>query len=316
LIGVDASTRDEMLANFGKTSNHFGAEAKNTGSQSKAPEAKSESTPIRSRTGHLRRLRDANASEFYGATSFFQISPSEEHLQASSAGEEVLDLNEVPLTGYQNDYPSGQSEATQLGTSADDPSLPSSGLGFTGPDQSAFSPRSEICRYFMANFFEHQYPYFMCLYREYFLRDFDAGGGPYYSDLLLYAICAVGALASEGNLRELSDVFFNRAQELLYGSALECPNLTTLQALILMGHREIGFGKTSKGWLLSGMAFRLAHEMGLHLDPTNWNASDDSRVEREILRRMYWAAFVADKQLSLYFGMLSYLLPQRLQICG
>jgi hypothetical protein len=150
----------------------------------------------------------------------------------------------------------------------------------------------------------------MCLYREYFLRDFDAGAGPYYSDLLLYAVCALGALASEEVApRELSDIFFNRAQQLLYGSALESPNLTTLQALILLGHREIGHGKTSKGWLFSGMAFRLAHEMGLHLDPNNWNGSDDSRVEREILRRTYWAAFVADKQLSLYFGRPPVLYP-------
>jgi hypothetical protein len=150
----------------------------------------------------------------------------------------------------------------------------------------------------------------MCLYREYFLRDFDAGFGPYYSDLLLYAICSMGALASEQvAMRELSDVFLNRAQELLYGSALESPNLTTLQALILLGHREIGHGKSSKGWLFSGMAFRLAHEMGLHLDPNNWNGSDDSRIEREILRRTYWAAFVADKQLSLYFGRPPALYP-------
>ena len=57
------------------------------------------------------------------------------------------------------------------------------------------------------------------------------------------------------------------------------------------------------------MAFRLAHEMGLHLDPSNWNGSDDSRIEREILRRTYWAAFVADKQLSLYFGRPPALYP-------
>ena len=104
------------------------------------------------------------------------------------------------------------------------------------------------------------------------------------------------------DLRELSDIFFNRAQELLYGFSLDSPNITTLQALLLMGHREIGRGRPSKGWLFSGMAFRLAHEMGLHLDPNNWNDSEDSRVEREILRRTYWAAFVADQHLSLYFG--------------
>jgi hypothetical protein len=79
----------------------------------------------------------------------------------------------------------------------------------------------------------------------------------------MYAICSMGALSSgEIASREWSDMFFNLAQQLLYGSALEAPNLTTLQALILLGHREIGHGKTSKGWLFSGMAFRLAHEMG------------------------------------------------------
>lgn len=146
----------------------------------------------------------------------------------------------------------------------------------------------------------------MCLYREYFLRDFDAGFGAYYSDLLLYAICAMGALASqEVALRELSDVFFNRAQELLYRSALESPNLTTLQALILLGHREIGHGKTSKGWLFSGMAFRLCQEMGFHLDPNNWKGSDDSRIEREILRRTYWAAFVSINFLLGVFGAIA-----------
>lgn len=168
-------------------------------------------------------------------------------------------------------------------------------------DFSTFSPKSQICRYLMGEFFRKQYHYFMYLYREGFVMHYDAGDGPYYSEVLLYAICSMGALVSD-DLRELSDVFFGRAQELLYGFALESPNLTTLQALLLMGHREIGQGRSSKGWLMSGMAFRLAHEMGLHLDPNNWNDSEDSRVEREILRRTYWAAFVADKQLSLYFG--------------
>jgi hypothetical protein len=174
----------------------------------------------------------------------------------------------------------------------------------------AFSPQSNVCRNLIATFFNKQYQYHMCLYREFFLRDYQIGKGPYYSDLLLYSICSMGALVSEDiGLRELSDVFFSRAEELLYSLALNSPNLTTVQALILMGHREIGYGKTSKGWLFSGMAFRLSHEMGLHLDPNNWNGSKDSRIEREILRRTYWAAFTADKQLSLFFGRPPALYP-------
>ena len=279
-----------MLANFSASSGHLHVQPAISVPPAEEADPKTESVPIRSRAGHLRKLRDGKAAEFFGATSFFQISPSDDQEPTTTA----IELSPAEMSPIAS------------GIHADSISL-------ENMDDSqflAFSPQSDICRHLMATFFQTQYQYHMCLYREYFLRDYDAGSGPYYSHLLMYAICAMGALASqEVAMRELSDVFFNRAQELLYGSALESPNLTTLQALILLGHREIGHGKTSKGWLFSGMAFRLAHEMGLHLDPNNWNGSDDSRIEREILRRTYWAAFIADKQLSLYFGRPPALYP-------
>ena len=278
-----------MLLNFSASSGHLPGQPTVPSPGTEKPEPKTESKPIRSRSGHLRKLRDGKAAEFWGATSFFQMSPDQD--LATTANE----MSPTNICSMPNRP--GRTFSASLEPIDD-------------PQYLAFSPQSDICRHLMATFFQNQYQYHMCLYREYFLRDFDAGFGPYYSDLLMYAICALGALASqEVALRELSDVFFNRAQELLYGSALESPNLTTLQALILLGHREIGHGRTSKGWLFSGMAFRLCQEMGLHLDPNNWKGSDDSRIEREILRRTYWAAFVADKQLSLYFGRPPALYP-------
>ncbi|RYP62865.1 hypothetical protein DL770_009516 [Monosporascus sp. CRB-9-2] len=154
-----------------------------------------------------------------------------------------------------------------------------------------------------------QYPYLMCLYREFFLRDYDMGAGRYYSEVLLYAICAVGALATgEASMMPVSETFALQAESLVYFS-LDQPDLTLLQALILLGYRYIGHGKASKGWLFCGMAFRLAHEMGLHLDPSNWDGPSESHIDREISRRAYWAAFNADKHLSLYFGRPSALYP-------
>lgn len=35
--------------------------------------------------------------------------------------------------------------------------------------------------------------------------------------------------------------------------------------------------------------------MGLHLDPEYWKTPHESDVEREVLRRVYWGAFIADK---------------------
>lgn len=149
----------------------------------------------------------------------------------------------------------------------------------------------------------------MCLYREFFLRDYDTGAGRYYSEVLLYAICAMGALATgEASMLPVSEAFALQAESLVYAS-LDQPDLTLLQALTLLGYRYIGHGKASKGWLFCGMAFRLAHEMGLHLDPNNWSGPSESHIDREISRRAYWAAFNSDKHLSLYFGRPPALYP-------
>lgn len=84
---------------------------------------------------------------------------------------------------------------------------------------------------------------------------------------------------------------------------------------MICGPLAVGRGQSSKGWLFCGMAFRLAHEMGLHLDPSNWNSeATDSSIDREILRRVYWATFVADKQMSLYFGRPPALYPQEADV--
>ncbi|CAD6457324.1 f5d7a648-59f9-4d08-a484-757d29b08af3 [Sclerotinia trifoliorum] len=261
LVAADASKRDEMLANFSASTNHLSLQWKQSSALPKSDPLDTPNIPIRPRTGHLRKLKDGNSAEFYGATSFSRLI------------RQSIQMILLRLLYYHSPESLRQfchkHRLLQVATCK----------------ALSFSPRSDICKYLMRIFFRHQYQYHMCLYREYFLRDFDAGTGPYYSDLLMYAICSMGALASESTAqRELSDMFSNRAQELLYGFALESPNLTALQALILLGHREIGHGKTSKG-------------------------SNNSWIDREILRRTYWAAFVADKQLSLYFGRPPALYP-------
>ncbi|KND95334.1 putative transcriptional regulatory protein [Tolypocladium ophioglossoides CBS 100239] len=245
----------------------------------------------RLRAGQMRRPPDSRATQFFGGTSSFQI-----HFSREAPPPPVTD---------------GPDAST---APMDDPIIAS--LPGSGADAEELSPRSGFFQYaphdqtsqtLMATFFKEQYQYNMVVYREYFLRDYDVGSGRYYSDVLLYSICALGALQYDNSLN-LSDVFSGQAQALLY-STLDSPDLTTLQALVLLGYREIAVGRTSKGWLFCGMAFRLAHEMGLHLDPSNWDGYTGCLRDREILRRVYWAVFIADKQLSLYFGRPPALYP-------
>lgn len=173
-----------------------------------------------------------------------------------------------------------------------------------------FQPKDETCRKLVASFFQNCYPFNMYIYREWFLRDYDAGEGPYYSDSLIFAICAAGALvSSDSSQRHLSVIFSSKAESIVLQS-LNAPDITILQALVMLGCLEIGQGRSSKGWLYCGMAFRLTHEMGLHLDPNNWKSSrSESSVDREILRRVYWAVFIVDKQLSMFFGRPPALYP-------
>ncbi|KAI0460383.1 fungal-specific transcription factor domain-containing protein [Xylaria acuta] len=245
-----------------------------------------------SRAGQLRKTRSGSSVHFYGGTSLYHIRLSEAGTASSPVVVDSALEGEMTSTGI-TEIIFGQT------------------LWNSYPIQ--FAPHDDVSQRLMAGFFKHQYQYSMCIHRESFLRDYDTGGGQHYSDLLLFAICATGALATNESL--LSDVFANQAQALLYPS-LNHPDLTVLQSLLLLGQLEIGRGRASKGWLFCGMAFRLAHEMGLHLDPTNWHNTEGLDVEREILRRVYWAALVVDKQLSLYFGRPPALYPQVSDVRG
>ncbi|KAJ2986085.1 hypothetical protein NUW58_g5196 [Xylaria curta] len=297
LASSDDGQRQEMLDDFSRVLASTLAEGDEAGPSPSANPvvADGQDDGVRlspSRAGQLRKTRSGSSAHFYGGTSLYHIRLSE----AGSVSSPVV----VDST---------------LNASTTSTSTPEAMFGQTlwnsYPIQ--FAPHDDASQRLMSAFFKHQYQYSMCIHRESFLRDYDTGGGQHYSDLLLFTICATGALATNETI--LSDVFANQAQALLYPS-LNHPDLTVLQALILLGQLEIGQGRASKGWLFCGMAFRLAHEMGLHLDPTNWHDAEDLDVEREILRRVYWAAFVADKQLSLHFGRPPALYPQASDVRG
>ncbi|KAI0410576.1 fungal-specific transcription factor domain-containing protein [Xylaria grammica] len=234
------------------------------------------------RAGRLRKTRSGGSAHFYGGTSLY-------HSVSSPVAVDSTETASINMT------------ETMIGQT----------LWNSYPIQ--FAPHDDVSQRLMAAFFKFGYPYSMCIYREFFLRDYDIGGGRHYSDLLLFAVCATGALATNEAL--LSEIFASQAQALLYPS-LNHPDLTVLQALIILGQLGIGRGQASKGWLFCGMAFRLAHEMGLHLDPNNWQNTQEPDVEREVLRRVYWAAFVVDKQLSLFFGRPPALYPQVSDVRG
>ena len=82
----------------------------------------------------------------------------------------------------------------------------------------------------------------------------------------------------------------------------EKPRLTTVQALALMSVREAGCGREAKGWVYSGMSFRMACDLGLNLDSGTLSGSRDSSLNGEEVdarRITFWGCFLFDKYVVL-----------------
>ncbi|KAF9769355.1 hypothetical protein IL306_013235, partial [Fusarium sp. DS 682] len=160
----------------------------------------------------------------------------------------------------------------------------------------------------LQQFFRWQYPHFMFVYREAFLRDHfgERKGCKYWSSALLLSVCALGLLMSETEEeRNLSEQFFHAAESIVMVSGLGRPSIPTVQSFLCLAFFEIGRGNVSKGWAFSGIAFRMAQDLGFQSDPMNWLPHDSTIISSEdieIRRRIYWGSYISDKLISLILG--------------
>ncbi|KAI1394188.1 fungal-specific transcription factor domain-containing protein [Hypoxylon trugodes] len=180
-----------------------------------------------------------------------------------------------------------------------------------------------VVKHLLDMYFNWHYPYFTTLSRSLFYRDFERGKSnilpyktAYCSPLLVNAMLALGchftdmacAYATAGDSWTKGDHFFAEAKRLIVDNdEYERPRLTTVQALALMSVREAGCGREAKGWVYSGMSFRMAQDLGLNLDIGGGIRSEhDNLDEQEIdARRVtFWGCFLFDKCWSNYLGRL------------
>ena len=180
----------------------------------------------------------------------------------------------------------------------------------------------EVIVHLINMYFTWHYTYFTTLSKSLFYRDFLLGKAPgdpkrtvYCSSLLVNAMLALGChfttspagCARPDDPTTKGDAFFAEAKRLIFeNDEYEKPRLTTIQALCLMSVREAGCGREAKGWVYSGMAFRMAQDMGLNLDSGGMSNSRDAMDEQEIdARRVtFWGCFLFDKCWSSYLGRI------------
>lgn len=167
------------------------------------------------------------------------------------------------------------------------------------------------------------HPSFLFVYRPAFTRDMPrlASGEQSFTSCsstlvkVLYAhSCrfirspdSVWSSSSYGEtFQELSDRLMTEAKALLAMETLNPPAIPTIQALLQQSARDVACGRSSAAWLYSGMAFRMAIDLGLHVSPDKLQqySTSLSSEDIEIRKRLFWSLYSWDKHISLYLGRM------------
>jgi len=235
-------------------------------------------------------------------------------------------MGELRLENGSVRFIGGTSHLLYLGDPTDVPEEPESDYYLSIEDPitswSEVTKDPQLVIHLINMYFNWHYPYFTTLSKSLFYRDFRKGkpiNQPrttvYCSSLLVNAMLALGchftsvpgAFAVHGDSRTKGDHFFAEAKRLIIeNDEYEKPRLTTVQALALMSVREAGCGREAKGWVYSGMSFRMAQDIGLNLDIGGLGREKDSLNEQEVdARRItFWGCYLFDKCWSNYLGRL------------
>ena len=164
----------------------------------------------------------------------------------------------------------------------------------------------ELILHLMNMYFCWHYPFFTTLSKELFYRDFLQGRSTQHCSALLVNVMLClgchftlwpGARADPNDSATAGDHFFKEAKRIMYeNDEFSCAKLCTVQALALMSVREAGCGREGRGWLYSGMSFRMACDLGLSIDAPA--ISEDSSLgdeEIDARRITFWGCFLFDK---------------------
>lgn len=158
-------------------------------------------------------------------------------------------------------------------------------------------------------YFCWQQPYFNILDQNLFLRDMNVGGR-YYSNFLLNCILAKAShfcgrpecRTDPNDPATAGGLFYKTAIDML-PQELENATITTVQGLLLLATKESGMAKISLGWIHSGMAFRIAIDLGLHLDNSSLIEKGIISQEEDLARRTtFWGCYVFDQGWGFYLG--------------
>ncbi|CDH56248.1 zinc finger transcription factor 1 [Lichtheimia corymbifera JMRC:FSU:9682] len=232
----------------------------------------------------------------------------------------MSDKSSLQHTNHDRSTSSGSFPSPSLGTTPNAAAImplssPSSNIQ---PPQSILQesilPPSDVVDHLVKVFFNCITNYVGIFNEESLLRDIRERR---CSDFLILSILAVAARYSDrSDICEdppwhSGEKYACKARSILF-SSIDIPSLSNVQALILLTMHEYSCARGPRSWMYSGMAVRMALELGLNKDidlkeDGKRTMSVDRWIEIEVQRRVFWAVFTLDKLLSASTGRPSIL---------
>ncbi|KAG2182351.1 hypothetical protein INT43_007281, partial [Umbelopsis isabellina] len=166
-------------------------------------------------------------------------------------------------------------------------------------------PPMDLQEHLIDLYFRHFYPTLPILHKKSFMDRLKSEDDK-PDALLLNAIFAIASrISPDERVREdptvpdtAGEIFYERARFLL-DQKCDSVSTCTIQALLLLSSHQHGAMKSSRAWLYNGMAFRMAHALGLNHNCDSWNIPASEREER---KRVFWCCFIVDRYTSAAFG--------------
>ncbi|CAG8461387.1 10174_t:CDS:2 [Ambispora gerdemannii] len=166
-------------------------------------------------------------------------------------------------------------------------------------------PPRELCDQMLDTYFTRVHPYMPFLDPVELREKYENLSNNSSILMLLYAIFAISSrFIDQPAVRKnpddpttTGDGFFERAKELLKDE-FDDAQLSTLQALLLMAAYQQG-AKNSRTWIYTGLAIRIAQDMGLHRDSAKWSLDE---TQTEVRKRVWWSCYMSDRFISAGLG--------------
>ncbi|KAI8097934.1 fungal-specific transcription factor domain-containing protein [Gilbertella persicaria] len=170
-------------------------------------------------------------------------------------------------------------------------------------------PPKDLSEHLIRLYFKHFYPFLPLFYKRQLYSTVDSPITESVTPLLLNAIYAIASrISPDARVRSdpkasdtAGNIFFERAEKLL-DESYDTPSISTVQALLLLASHQHGIMKSARAWLYSGMAFRMAQDLGLHRNCDHWNIPPE---ECERRKRVFWCCYIVDRLSSAMYGRAS-----------